>query len=352
MGIRVLVVEDSPVASALISHILNSDPGIQVTGVVNNGREAIEWIKKNKPDIVTMDINMPVMDGFEATRIIMETDPVPIIIVTGRTDMSELELSFRAIEAGALAVLQKSYGIGHPDYAANAQELITTVKLMSEIRVVRRWARTAAKKTSVTGEVVDGISVQPADIRVIAIGASTGGPPVIEKILSSLPKNFSVPLLIVQHMAPGFIQGFVEWLGQTSALPVHVAFNGSIIRTGHVYFAPDGAQMKVDADGRISCTGDAPENGLRPSISYLFRSVAKVFGEKAAGVLLTGMGKDGAEELRLMREKGAVTIAQDEESSAVFGIPGAAVKLDAASYILPPEKIAEVLARWRGHKIS
>jgi len=152
-------------------------------------------------------------------------------------------------------------------------------------------------------------------------------------------------------MAPGFIQGFVEWLGQTSALPVHIAFNGSIIRPGHVYFAPDGAQMKVDANRRISCTGDAPENGLRPSISYLFRSVATVFGKRAAGVLLTGMGKDGALELKMMREKGAVTFAQDEESSAVFGIPGAAVKIDAASYVLPPEKIAEALARLREREV-
>ncbi len=351
MSIRVLVVEDSPVASALITHILNSDPGIQVMGVVDNGREAIKFINKQKPDIVTMDINMPGMDGFEATRTIMETDPVPIVIVTGRTDMSELEMSFRAIEVGALAVLQKPRGIGHPDYAGNARELLTTVKLMSEIRVVRRWARTGAKKVQATGEVAGVISILPADIGVVAMGASTGGPPVIQQILSSLPKQFPAPLLIVQHIAPGFIQGFVEWLGQTSALPVHIAFNGSIIRPGHVYFAPDGAQMRVDANGRISCTGDAPENGLRPSISYLFRSVAKVFGKRAAGVLLTGMGKDGAEELKLMRETGAVTIAQDEESSAVFGIPGAAVKLDAASYVLPPEKIAEVLARLRGQEV-
>jgi two-component system chemotaxis response regulator CheB len=351
MSIRVLVVEDSSVASELISHILNSDPGIHVMGVVNNGAEAIKSIKRNKPDIVTMDINMPGIDGFDATRTIMETDPVPIIIVTGRTDMSELEMSFRAIEAGALAVLQKPHGIGHPDYAANAKELITTVKLMSEIRVVRRWARTTSQEGTATGEVVDSISILPADIRVVAMGASTGGPPVIQKILSTLPKHFLAPLLIVQHMSPGFIQGFVEWLGQTSALPVHIAFNGSIIRPGHVYFAPDGVQMKVDANGRISCIGDAPENGLRPSISYLFRSVAKVFGKNAAGVLLTGMGKDGALELKLMREKGAVTFAQDQESSAVFGIPGEAVKLEAANYVLPPEKIAEVLARLLGREV-
>jgi len=180
-------------------------------------------------------------------------------------------------------------------------------------------------------------------VKVVAIGASTGGPPVIEKLLASLPKDFPSPIVIVQHMAEGFIRGFVEWLGQTSSLPVHVPFHGSMTRPGHVYVAPDGAQMKMDAGGRICCTHDAPENGLRPSVSYLFRSVAETFGRNGVGVLLTGMGRDGSAELRLMKDRGAVTIAQDEQSSAVYGMPGEAVKLEAARYVLPADRIAEVL---------
>jgi two-component system, chemotaxis family, protein-glutamate methylesterase/glutaminase len=341
--IKVLVVEDSSVSRELLVNILSSDPDILVTGAVNSGHDAIEEIHRNKPDIVTMDIHMLGMDGFEATRIIMETNPVPIIIVTGSSDMKELETSFRAIDAGALAVLKKPNGIGHPEYAADAKELISIVKLMSEIKVVRRWV----KKTLYSGKVIPDMVPPPSKIRVVAIGASTGGPPVIQKILSDLPGNFPVPILIVQHIARGFTYGFAEWLNQTSSLPVHVASNGILILPGHVYIAPDGVQMKIamegEKNGRLLCAGDETINGLCPSISYLFLSVAESFGKDAIGILLTGMGKDGAMELKLMKEKGAVTIVQDEESSVVFGMPGEAIKLDAARYVLPPEKIATVL---------
>jgi len=196
------------------------------------------------------------------------------------------------------------------------------------------------------------IFTPPATVNVVAIGASTGGPPVIEKILAELPKDFPQPILIVQHMAEGFIRGFAEWLSQTSSLPVHVPAHGSMTRPGHVYIAPDGAQMRMDATGRIFCTGDSPENGLRPSVSYLFRSIAKVFGKNSVGVLLTGMGKDGAVELKLMKEKGAVTIAQNEETSVVYGMPGEAVRLEAAKYVLPADKIAMVLTSIAMAKIN
>jgi two-component system chemotaxis response regulator CheB len=341
--IKVLVVDDSPVARELLSHVLRTDPDIQVIGAAGSGKDAIESIKYNRPDIITMDINMSNMDGFEATRSIMETDPLPIVIVTDRPDMHELEMSFQAIEAGALAVLQKPHGIGHPAYTTNVKELITTVKLMSEIKVVRRWKSIAEKKGAPRRSAADSLSSQPAEVKVVAIGASTGGPPVIETILSGLSKDFSLPVVIVQHMAPGFTPGLVEWLRQNSCLSVHVAPKSGMMRPGHVYLAPDGVQMKVDVDGRLLCTDDAPENGLRPSISYLFRSVSKVFGKASVGVLLTGMGKDGAEELKSMREKGALTIAQDEESSVVFGMPGEAIRIKAATYALPPDKIASVL---------
>lgn len=345
--IRVLIAEDSPVAREMLAHILNSDPEITVVGAVCNGEEVIEEINRNKPDIVTMDVHMPKMDGFKATRIIMETNPVPIIIVTGSSDMQELELSFHAVEAGAVAVIQKPQGIGHPSYPQSAAELVKMVKLMAEVKVVRRWTRFAERKTLAPIEALNGISSHSSKIRVVAIGASTGGPPILQYILSELPKDFPVPVLIVQHMAKGFTQGFAEWLGETSALPVHVAFHGSLLRPGHVYVAPDGFQMKVERNERLSCQGNEPENGLCPSVSILFRSVAEVFGKSAVGILLTGMGKDGAEELKLIKEKGAITIAQDQESCIVFGMPGEAVKLNAAKYVLAPEKIVATLKSMR-----
>jgi two-component system chemotaxis response regulator CheB len=344
--IRVLVVEDSPVAGEMIRHILETEPRISVIGVAANGREAIEAVGRDKPDLITMDINMPVLDGFEATRIIMETDPLPIVIVTGSSDVKEVETSFRAIEAGALAVLQKPLGIGHPDYASCARELITTVRVMSEVRVVKRWPKGRSCHIAGRQALQPGVSLNPDEplIDAVAIGASTGGPSVLQTILSALPASFPVPALVVQHMSEGFIQGFAEWLDESSALSVSLASDGVAMEPGHVYIAPDGVQMRVENNGTISCKRDDAATGHRPSVACLFRSVSEVFGRNAAAVLLTGMGIDGTAELKMLREKGAVTIAQDEESSAVFGMPGEAVRLNAATYVAPPDRIVAILS--------
>jgi two-component system chemotaxis response regulator CheB len=346
--IKVLVVEDSPVVREFLVHILGSDPGIRVVGSASNGEEALEAVKHYRPDIITMDIHMPKMDGLEATRRIMETDPTPIVIVSGSTDPHENTTTFRAMEAGALAVLARPTGIGHPDHETTARELVQTVKLMSEVKLVRRWPQTRREPVSpATAKAPRG---EAAKVKVIAIGASTGGPPVLQTILAMLPRDFPLPVLIVQHMASGFITSFVEWLAQSSGLPVHVAMHGELMLPGHVYVAPDECQMKVEHGGKIVLTKDEPENGLRPSVSYLFRSLAAVYGGDAVAGLLTGMGRDGAEELRLLKEKGAVTFAQDKDSSVVHGMPGEAIKLDAATFILAPDKIAAVLTDLANNK--
>ncbi|KXS31154.1 MAG: Chemotaxis response regulator protein-glutamate methylesterase [Candidatus Gallionella acididurans] len=343
--IKVMVVEDSPVVREFLVYILGSDPGIRVVGTANNGEEALEAVKRYRPDVITMDIHMPKMDGLEATRRIMETEPVPIVIVSGSTDTHENTKTFRAMEAGALAVLARPAGIGQPNHESTSRELVQTVKLMSEVKVVRRWPQTRRELVlpSAAQALADKPASVPANVKVIALGASTGGPPVLQTILAMLPRDFPLPVLIVQHMASGFITSFVEWLAQSSGLPVHVAMHGELILPGHVYVAPDECQMKVERGGKIVLTHDVPENGLRPSVSYLFRSLAAVYGGDAVAGLLTGMGRDGAEELRLLREKGATTFAQDKDSSVVHGMPGEAIKLDAATFILAPDKIAGVL---------
>lgn len=340
--IKVLVVEDSPVARELLVYILDSDPEIQVIGTVSNGLQALEALKEKKPDVITMDIHMPEMDGFEATRKIMETSPTPIVIVTASENPHEVGTSFRAIEAGALAVVPRPQGLSHPEFKTNATELLQTVKLMSEVKVVRRWHRTRDAHVAARQREFD-VNGRQRDVQVVAIGASTGGPIALQTILSSLPRNFTAPTLIVQHMAPGFTTGFVEWLNQTTRLPVHLATHGEVMLEGHVYVAPDGFQMGVKVAGRIALSHDAPEHGLCPSVSYLFRSLAEAYGERSIGVLLTGMGKDGAAELLSMKERGAVTFAQDVESSVVHGMAGEAIRLEAATYVLPPEKIAAAL---------
>jgi two-component system chemotaxis response regulator CheB len=340
--IKVLIVEDSPVVRELLVHVLNADPGIRVIGTAHDGEEALDAVSRYRPDVITMDIHMPKMNGLEATRRIMETAPIPIVIVSGSEDAQEVTTTFDAMEAGALAVLRRPVGIGHADHDSMTRELIRMVKLMSEVKVVRRWPRTR-NVTLAPGSANGAQARGPAPFRVVAIGASTGGPPVLHTILSGLTKDFPLPILIVQHMAVGFVHGFVEWLAHTSSLPIHVATHGELLLPGNVYMAPDAFQMKVARDGRIALTRDAPENGLRPSVSCLFRSVAEVYASAAVAGLLSGMGRDGAKELGQLKEKGAITFAQDKDSSVVHGMPGEAIKLDAAALVLPPEKIAAML---------
>jgi two-component system chemotaxis response regulator CheB len=340
--IRVLIVDDSAGMRMMLEWIFGHDPALEVAGIASDGIEAVDAVARLSPDVITMDIHMPLMDGLEATRRIMETKPTPIVILSGNLDAEEIASSFRAMEAGALAAMAKPRGVSHPAYEADVANLVRMVKLMAEVKVVKRWPRVAKGESKPLRQEAD----EPAqtDHQIVAIGASTGGPMAINTILSGLPPGFPLPVLIVQHMAPGFIQGFADWLNITSRLPVHVALQGELVLPGHVYIAPDGFHMLAKHGGRIALTRSVPENGQCPSVSALFRSVAAVYGGKGVGIILTGMGNDGAMELKLMKNRGAVTIAQDRESSVIFGMPGEAVNLNAASYVLTLDRIVGYLA--------
>jgi len=340
--IRVLVVDDSPVARELLVHILNGAPETEVIGVANDGEAAVRDAGRLRPDVIVMDIHLPGLDGFAATRKIMETWPTRIVMATATTDPKEVAANFHAMEAGALSVLAKPRGVGHPDFAAEAEELVRTVRLMSEVPVVKRWPR---------GDRGDRASHSPAGVgaaavnalRIVAIGASTGGPIALQRLFSELPKDFPVPIVIVQHICDSFVDGLTEWLADTTGYRVRVAAGGELARPGVAYVAPSGRHMQVLANGTIALVDGPKEHGVRPSVSVLFRSVVASFGAATAGVLLTGMGRDGASELKAMREAGGITFAQDRESSVVFGMPGEAVTLDAARYVLSPDQIAAVL---------
>ena len=343
--IKVLVVEDSTVVQNLMKYIINSDPDMRVVAIISDGEEALAATQKYKPDVITMDLTMPKMDGIEATRQIMETCATPIVVVTGSNRANDVSHSAEMIRAGALAVHLRPHGIGHPDHEMESEKLINTLKLMSEVRVITRVRRKSSMQKEVQGhEIYRAKALDSKRIDVVAIGVSTGGPPLLQKLISGLPKELSVPVLIVQHMAPKFITGFAEWLEKSSQFPVHVARNNEILYPGHVYLAPDLIHMTVNSRRRINLVDNGYESGHKPSVAHLFQSVAEVYKSRAIGILLTGMGKDGADELKLMKDAGAITIAQNRESSSVFGMPGEAIRLNAVTYVFSPEEIIEFLS--------
>lgn len=337
--IRVLVIDDSTVQRELQVHLLNSDPLLEVVGTASDGREAVELVQRCRPDVVSMDFHMPGLDGAEVTRLLMENVPLPIVIVTGSSAPGEVAHTFQALEAGALTVVEKPSAPG----SEAAQKYVETIKMMSEVKVVRRWPQSSKRGLD---------SVQMPAWRstnvLVAIGASTGGPLALQSVLSGLPRDFAAPIAIVQHISPGFTAGLAEWLTDTCHFPVRVGMQGERLDPGQAYLAPEGWHMTVCADGqgqcRIELNAQPVENGHRPAVGALFRSVAAVVGQRAIGVLLTGMGCDGATELRGLRELGATTIVQTPESAAVAGMPGEAIRLGAALHVLPPEQIGGFLA--------
>ncbi|QJT09079.1 chemotaxis-specific protein-glutamate methyltransferase CheB [Oceanidesulfovibrio marinus] len=341
--IGVLIVDDSTVVREAMRYAVESDPELFVAGLAANGREAIEKTRSLEPDVIAMDFHMPDMNGIQATRQIMQETPTPIVIVSGLLDPKEASANFMALDAGALALLEKPRFIGAEQQQALG-EIVKTLKLMSEVTVIRRRPGKEEQPKIQPGPARRDIHAgKRGPFSLVAIGASTGGPQAISRILSLLPADFSLPILIVQHIAPGFLQGLIHWLNAQTPLEVETALHGKRPLPGHVYFAPDGAHLGVGRGNVMLLSDAAPENNLRPSVSHLFRSVANVLGDKGVGVLLTGMGSDGAAELGAMHGKGALTVGQSEESCIVFGMPRAARDAGAADLMLSLDDIATML---------
>lgn len=338
--IRVLVAEDSAATRMFLVNLLESDSRLRVVGAVADGQAAVDFVTTRRVDVALIDLYMPRLDGFEATRLIMQTCPLPIVICSSVADPKAMDIAFRSLEAGAVACIEKPVGREHPDFANKSERLLETVRLMSEVKVVRRSVRPRPRGPTP----IPAAELRAAgEVRAIGIGASTGGPPVLQTILAGMPKDFPAPILVVQHIARGFVSGMAEWLNQTTPLHVQIASFGVMARPGHVYLAPDDFHLGITTGGAISLTREPSENGLRPSVSYLFRSLGHAFGPRAIGVLLTGMGRDGADELKMMKDRGAVTIAQDKETSVVYGMPGEAVAIGGASHVLSADAIVERL---------
>ena len=341
--IRILIAEDSGVVAMLLKAIFEQETDFQVVGHAKNGEEAVRMARELQPDLVTMDIRMPKMDGFEATREIMSSAPIPIVVISSSVDDEELRITFRAIEEGALAVIEKPRGIGHPDFEAVRQDLVGTVRAMSEVKLVRRRRHPArSEHRPAQSPPRSGRSA----CRLIAIGASTGGPQALRHIVSALPRDLPVPVVAVQHIGGGFLGGLVEWLGGFSGPQVRLARHGETLEPGVLYFAPEDHHLCVESvnGGLVALLRDTePVHGIRPSVDPLFASVAETCAGDAIGVLLSGMGEDGAEGLLRMRRAGCRTYVQDRDSCVVYGMPGAAMERDAADEALDLDGICQRL---------
>jgi two-component system chemotaxis response regulator CheB len=337
--IRVLIAEDSPTAREILVAVLSADPEIEVVGTARDGREVVEMTRTLKPDLVTMDIHMPELDGFEATKRIMIETPTPIIIITASLDVNDVRVSMEALRVGALALMDKP-ALGDPDFEAATARMVSTVKAMAGVKVVRHWAPRASTPQSYTP-----MPDRPPSgrVRLVAIAASTGGPAALARVFADLPGRFPVPIIVVQHITKGFVPGLVSWLNSTCPLQVKIAEEGEPLLASTVYIAPDDCHLGVDAGLKVRLNTGEAINGFRPSATYMFQSAAKALGPATVSVILTGMGQDGVQGLRAVHEVGGRIAAQDEASSVVFGMPGAAIAQGLADRVLPLSDIGDWL---------
>ncbi|MEA3246793.1 MAG: chemotaxis-specific protein-glutamate methyltransferase CheB [Gemmatimonadota bacterium] len=350
--IRVLVAEDSRTVQELLVAILESDPAIRVVGCARTGAEAVELAGTLRPDLITMDIHMPGMDGVEATKEIMARWPTPIVIVASSRSQADTDRSFHAMRAGALMLVSKPDNPAAEGFNGRRERLLAMVKAMAEVKVVRRWdtrTRTPSLRPEAPSpDAAPSDAPPPAErggFRVVAIGASTGGPAALQRILEDLPRDIPVPLLVVQHIAEGFVAGFADWLAASCNQRVTVAVDGEALAARTVYIAPEGAHLGVTDRHCIELARTPPIEGLRPSATHLFRSVARVYGARTLAVILTGMGRDGVGGLRDVRAGGGYVIAQDEATSVVHGMPGEAVGAGLASVVLPIQLIGPAITQ-------
>ena len=323
--IRVLVADDSATLRDALARLLGEDPEISIVGQARDGVEAVSLARALRPDVITMDVNMPRLDGLGATAAIMADSPARILVISGA---HEQELTFKAMAAGALELIAKP---ASGDLREWGRKVLQSIRLMAEVPVVRR-PRARARPMPY---------VAPAGADVIAIVASTGGPQAIAQILADVPEGLNAPILVAQHIADGFTAGLVSWFGTCGGAKVAVARDGQTPQRGTVYLPPDGCDLEVDTGGILR----TPRAGgpHHPSGNRLLQSLARAYGTRAAGFVLTGMGDDGAQGLLALRNAGGATFAQDESTSAVYGMPQAALACGAVRSQLAVEQIAPAI---------
>jgi two-component system chemotaxis response regulator CheB len=338
--IRVLIADDSLLIRTVLRDLLAADPQIEIVGEAGDGRVAVELTARLKPDLVIMDVMMPVMDGLEAVAEIMASTPVPILMLSANTDPADSRSAFAAIRLGALDVMAKPAGATTAAFADLSSQLIGKVRSLSRIRVMHHFR-------SQRRPAVYPPAVSPPPVgrrRLLAIGASTGGPKAVLQLLKELPADLSAAGLIVQHIADGFAAGFAEWLDREVPLKVALARENDALQPGRLLVAPNGTHLTVTAGGKVALRDMAPLHNCRPAADALFQSLASAgLGGETVGVVLTGMGSDGASGLKALHGQGAYTLAQDEASCAVFGMPKAAIDAGGVDRVLPLAEMAGVI---------
>lgn len=325
MSIRVVVIDDTPTTRQLLVHIINHSGDMLVVGEGSNGEQAMTLAQQLLPDVILMDIVMPRMDGLEATRQIMRQTPVPIVLITATLRLEETDVAFQALQAGALTVLQK------PSVLAPAEitQVRNTVRAMSQVKVIHHFgARPSRRQSTMTTTP----RTQPPEI--VAIASSTGGPAALGRILNELPATFPLPIVIVQHISADFVDSLAAWLNQVTPLTVKVAQEDETPQAGYVYLSPGDAHLSLRSNGRLHLDSDLGTWRYMPSCDVLLHSVAQVYPGRSIGVVLTGMGDDGADGLRAMYDTGAITIAQDEGTSIVYGMPHEAVQRGGVQHVI------------------
>jgi two-component system chemotaxis response regulator CheB len=344
MHIRVLLVEDSRLYLAILKRILNSSPQIEVVGEARTGLEALPLIPKFNPDVICTDLHMPQMNGLEFTYEVMALYPRPILVISASVQEDDTHHVFQLLEAGALDIFPKPRAGLAIDDELLQQALIDKITILSGVKVFKKKRKSPSQvKNLETGQRSNFSFNSYFKPKVVVIGASTGGPQALQELFSQLPSNFPLPVICIQHICLGFLQGFIDWLASSCRLPIQIAQPGDIPKPGIIYFPPEHQHLEVDTKGRFICSDAPPLDGHRPSVTVTFKSVAKFYSKATVGILLTGMGRDGADGMQAIARAGGLTIAQDEATSIIFGMPKEAIDLGAAKQVLPIHAIAPTL---------
>lgn len=347
--IRVVVVDDSPFMRKIISDILNSDKNIQVIGTAKNGKEAIQTIEALKPDVVTMDIEMPIINGLDALKNIMQTNPIPVIMLSSLTAKGA-EATIEALELGAVDFIQKPSSLFKLNTEDFKVEIIQKVKSAHKAKLISSYSTSIKQRVEHFDYKKEEVAIKSPIKNIIAIGTSTGGPRALQHIIPSIPKGFPGSIFIVQHMPPGFTKSLADRLNSISHVTVKEAENSEKVYPAHVYIAPGNYHLRIKGNRSdelfIDLSQDPPVSGHRPSVDVLFTSLSKLdlSAIKTVGIIMTGMGSDGTNGLKdLKNKKQWHIIAQDEESCVVYGMPKSAIRAGVVDEILPLDRIMKAI---------